>query len=336
MLNKKTEFGAIIGVNTNGVISEYNIIAAKSNGGAAGDINNWMFKRTTVDSHSLAAMLSKRAFINAELKNSNIAGRYASLDRFNKNPNILVILTIIKKEDTNEIVGYKIATSNGAVKNIKLAEMLAYCSRATKSGLVPIQNAMFVPETNESGIKKAAFIRMYAEDQVHIEFMSNDRNKYVKTAEVKIDENKSKLDRMGEIFTPEQLKELQRAKSLGTDVRVIGNNKLSTVQMHILTDMMKSGFNARLFASPSFKEDCLRMYLDEMQQGNNVKNYINPDYTLQQLFVLSLASQDGLPMNKLANPKVSEVEMQEIYERLEKGIWKKDFEVQTEKIEADK
>ena len=327
------EFGAVIGINTNGVISEYSIVAAKQEAEQAGDINNWKFKRATVDSHMLASMLTKGAFINVELKNGSIVGKYASLDRFKKNPNTLVILTIIKKMGTNEIVGYKVATSNGSVKNIKLSEMIAYCIRATKAGLVPIQNAMFVPETEESGIKKAAFIRMYAEDQVITEFMTSTKNKYVKTADVKITENKSKLDKMEEIFTPEQLQELHRAKNLGTDVRVIGNNKLSPKQMHILADMMESGFNARLFASPSFKEDCLSMYLDEMKQGNNVKNYISPEYTLQQLFILSMVSQENLPMDTISNPKISEVEMQEIYERLEKGIWKKDFDVQTEKVE---
>ena len=66
----------------------------------------------------------------------------------------------------------------------------------------------------------------------------------------------------------------------------------------------------------------MKFYVVELACKADIRSYLNPKYSLDQLGELSLAAEEGLDISKLSDPSLSAKKMGEIRERLRAGLFK--------------
>lgn len=297
--------GYVIGVDKD----KYRVIVMESING------EWKFTRMALDTASLAALSSKADLVNVEFKGTKLKGKTGDLSRFKSKP--LVILSELYVQDQGTI-GYKVSDCNGIVKNIPNKELLAYCKKAVEADRIPIQNGIFVPETDS----KKAFIRAYDNGEFYRELIVRNKSKNVKKAEVNQEKNEKAISKIEEVFNPEQIEQLKLGKKNGVNIKIYGNNKLSADQMRVIREALEEGIDAKLFADPEFSVGAMRMLRADLKYGVDVSLYLNPKYDLYQLEELSAGIITGVDISKYSDPSLSAREMGEIRTRLEKNIWK--------------
>ena len=304
----------------------YRVLVFKFNEKADED-KRWNIRCEKMSTNKIIELIQRYGedfFMNIILdQNGKITGRKASLSRFDSDPikgnHPFVIISKFVTEE-GRLIGYKVGTYDGRVKNISLQEMIGYCLRATKAGLVPIQNCIFVPEDKTSG--KKAHIKEYPNCPLITDVKVIGKNKHTQTNRVQVKENEKKLVKASEIFTPEQMKVLAKGKQAGVDIRIYANPKLSPEQMNALLEGLAAGVNVRPFTSPEYTAQAMQFYVFDLTSGLDIRRYLSPKYSLEQLFQLSLATTLGLDINKVSNPNLKANEMAEIIERLKAKIWK--------------
>lgn len=315
-------FGAIIGIDNINGNKSYRVLMSKVNITGSNVNGEWQFKKLSMSEPEMIQSLGRNKYINICIKNNKVYGSAGSLDRFGKEQNKsgtkpVIILSELVTDD-GRTIGYKICTYNGEVKNIPLKELIAFCNRITKSNGIPIQNAIFIPESENT----KAHIKSYANAAFYKEMLKTNKNRYTEKAKVNTQSNEKALTRLEELFTKEQLVELRAAKNDGVELKIIANPALSANQMRILRAALKNGVNIRPIASPDFKDECMSFYIAELYNGCDIRSYLSPKYSLYQLSELSLAADAGLDMSKIGNPKLSATEMQEIRERMQNKLFK--------------
>ena len=293
----------------------------------------WSFKKAGLDERTLLEKLGKVKFLNVTKSEDNkIKGFPASLDRFkpvagaaghNQRGGVFRPIVILSELISSEgfLIGYKIATANGEVKNIINKELIAFCNRAVKAGAIPIQNGMFVAESN--GVK--AHIKSYPNSPFITETLQVNKNKHVEKANVRLANNEKTLNKLEEIYSKEQIHELRLGKKAEVDIRVYANPNLSAEQMSALRKGLAKGVDPKwlkLIASPAFSKDCMNFYIADLESGCDIRSYVNPKYNIHQLSVLSIGAEAGVDISKFSNPELTATEMQEIEERLESAIYK--------------
>lgn len=318
-------FGTIIGVDGTGNDKVYRVLMVQT----ALDGNNisgeWQFRKLLMNKDELINSLARTKYINVCIENGVLKGQAGSIERFNNsskcNTRPVVILSELITSD-GRLVGYKIVTYNGEVKNIIFKELIAYCNRVTKSGGIPIQNAIFTPETD--GVK--AHIKSYPHITFLKEMLQTNKNKYAEQTKTNTVKNNKALTKLEEVFSKEQIAELRAGKQDGVEIKIYANPALTPKQMRVLRKGLKQGVNVRSIALPEYKPECMTFYIADLASGCDIRSYLSPKYSLYQLSELSLASEAGLDMSKLGNPKLTPTEMQEIRERMQSKLYK-DIEV---------
>lgn len=316
----------VVGIDKMSNDTLYRVLVFKYEEKASED-KKWSFVCEKMNTQRIIEAIQKHGnnfFMNITVDQSGkISGRRAALSRFDSDPtkgnHPFVIISKIVTED-ERLIGYKVGTYDGKVKNISLQEMIGYCLRTTKANLIPIQNCIFVPEDKTSG--KKAHIKEYPNCPLITEIKVVGKNKHTQTNRVQVKENEKKLVKASEIFTPEQMKVLAKGKQAGVDIRVYANPKLTPEQMEALLDGLGKGVNVRPFTSPEYTAQAMQFYVYDLTSGLDIRKYLSPKYSLEQLFQLSLATTLGLDINKVSNPKLKANEMAEIIERLKAKIWK--------------
>ena len=281
---------------------------------------DWKFTWQILNKQELMHFLSNNAIecLNAEVVNGKIRGKTGDLNRFiNPVNRPLVILSEISAngEDT---LGYKIINYEGNVKNVIIKELLAYCARSTRLGGIPIQNAQYVPATND----QKAHIRNYPGNSFIKEIIVRKRSQQAQPAQVAKSENKKALSKLEELFTPEQINELKLGKQNGVDIRIYGNNKLSADQMNAIRNGLQEGLNAGLYADPRYSVESMRYLRADLRYGIDISYFMNPKYSLEQLSELDSGFLSGVDISKYADPSNTPEQMAEIRMRLEHNIWK--------------
>lgn len=306
--------GIIIGIERNERETAYKIVMYANNNG------EWKFTRQIATERSLVSAISSKQvdIVNAKVVNGKLKGRTGDLARFdNKVNKPLVIIAELAVKDRGTI-GYKIANSTGAVKNIPVGELLAYCAKTTKQGGVPIQNGMYVADTES----QKAFIRAYPDGEYEKELIERHRSKNAKPAQINTEENNKSISKIEELFNKEQIAELKLGKKNGIDIKIYGNNKLSAHQMKVIREGLEEGLNTKLFADPEYSVDAMRLLRADMKYGVDVGYYLNPKYSAEQLSELAIGFISGVDVDKYADPSINPEEMSEIRMRLENNIWK--------------
>lgn len=315
----------VVGIDKMGQEDVYRLLVCNyaANPSSSVESYSWNFKCVMTNAEDLVKYIRKYGndfILNIGFENNKITGKSAALTRFNSNKNHhpFLIISQIQNKANNNIIGYKIATYDGKVKNISLKEMIAYGNRATKQGLIPVQNAIFVPQEND---KKAHF-KSYPNMQFIVETYDSGKNKYTDNRRVQTKSNEKALVKASEIFTKEQMYQLGLGKKNGVDIRIYANPKLSAEQMEVLREGLQDKVNVKPFAFPEYTRDCMLSYICDLKNGLDIKKYLSPKYCLGQLFQLSLANEQGLNISKISNPSLTAEEMTEIRERLEANIWR--------------
>lgn len=314
----------IIGIENDSRPVAYRVLIYKASKKEDGTLN-WQFKCSKMTDGMIAKSLSDgNHWHNVKISNNKLVGTTGSLSRFtdgDKNNGykpMVFISQLINSEE--KIIGYKVADFNGNIKNVPLKEVIAYGCRITKANNIPIQNAIFIPASEDN--KKPHF-KSYPNDSFIEELVQiNKKNRYAEQSKVNTSKNEKTLSRIQEIYTTEQIVELQAGKRDGLDIKLFANPALSAEQMRVLREALKDGLNIKPIASPDYEVRCMKYYIMDMKDGLNIKAYLSPKYNLGQISELSLAAEEGLDLSKMGNPKNSAEEMAEIRERLERKIFK--------------
>lgn len=286
----------------------------------------WRFSTEKVKEQSLinAIKSGKVNIRNAKLSGTSLVGSTGRLERFTPKipigtPPIVIISELKVKGNPDRLIGYKIATKNGEVKNIKSDVLIRHCASISKkskdrgSDAVPVQNYAY------DGDRR--ILRQYIDGQSFIEYIRV--NKPTKTSPANIDKeaNKKQLSKLEEIFTPNQIKELKLGKAKGLDIRIYGNNKLSAEQMKVIREALENGVDARAFASPAFSVDTMKAYATNMKYGVDIRDFILPEYNVGQIYELSTAWLEGVDISKLADPKIKADDMAKMRVELEQQLY---------------
>lgn len=316
--------GVIVGIDTINNEKVYRVIVFKQHG-----LNNWdLLKKMVVEKELIQAIKAKKLeLINATVDGDKLKGTTGDLSRFNNKVNRpLVILSEIVTDDTGDIVGYKVANYDGAVKNITAKELLAYCNRVTERGGIPIQNGQYVIDRKND----KHFIRSYPGGDYIREVLERKRSEHAKQVKVDKKKNEKVLSKLEEIFTPEQINELRLGKKHGVDIRIYANPRFTPEQMKVIREALQDKLNAKLFADPEYSVDAMKFLRAELRYGVDISLYASPKYSLEQLSELSTGVISGVDISKYADPKLTPEQMAEIRIRLENNIWK-DYDVKADK-----
>jgi len=313
------KWGLIVGkeATKNGGETVYRVITLREDAGGT------IYLKHRIDEKTLVNNMSKGYVTigNAKVEDGELKGTSGDLARFDSKVNKpMVIISEIQAEGIG-LVGYKMATYEGDVTTNVLKEVLNYCEKVTKAKGTPIQNAQYVSETDT----QRSFIRAYPNCDFPIEKLN--RGKKARTEYVESESNSVKVDttdknKLEEIFSKDQLRELRVGRNNGVDITVYANRKLSAEQMAVIRKGLEEGLNARLWASPEYSVDAMRFYKADQGRKMDVTYYLNPKYDIQQLREISLGFTNGVDTSEYSDPKIPAREMAEIRLRLEMHVWK--------------
>lgn len=261
----------------------------------------WEYTPRRLEESAMIEYATSMHVANAKVEGGKLVGRHASLSRFDTAR--VVVMSIIKLGDTDKVAGYRVANTNGNITKIKEDELIEHCRKAESVGKVYIQNMIFSNDSNES----SAHIRQYVNGQVPVEVLTTSKQK-PKTSII-------------------ERRKMEKLAKNGYDINAKEHNKdlFNAEQKKVLIDAKQQGIDIRLIFNPKIKAECMRYYVAELKIGNDITPYLNPEYTVDQLSVLSVAAESGVDMSKLSNPNLSYNDMMELYERLDKQIWSVEY-----------
>lgn len=309
---------AIVGLcNINGQQAYKSVIFDNGNQG-------WRVSKKVLPEQLLVSELraGKISIINAKVVNGLLKGNPGDFSRFN-DKSLVIISEIVSNDGT--VLGYKVADSNGEVRNITLKDVINYCEKITEQGSIPIQNGIFVGFSSD----QKAHIRCYPNSSFSKEIIDRNKNKHSQPAKVNTVENERSIQKLDEIFSKEQIEQLKLGKQNGVDIRIYGNSSLSAPQMEVIRKTLEDGNNAKLFADPRYSVEAMKLYRADLKYGVDIRYYLNPNYTAEQLSELSIGTITGVDISKFADPKITAEEMAERRNRLESEIW------YAEKVQTD-
>lgn len=279
------------------------------------------YKTMMVGEQELVAYLTKHPIgVNVEVKFNHLKGTTGDLSRYKMSAGgTRIILGELRDLDTYDLLGYRIASSDGKVTRQMLKVVLKYCANCTAAGKVPIANAQYVGPKDG----KVAYLRSYVSSGFPVENIKiKKENPHAKPAEINKKENEKSIKKLTDMFTEEQIKELKDAKAAGVDIRIIGNNKLSAKQMNIIWTCEAAGLPGRKFADPSYSVENMEFMQTELETGGKIDFMLNPAYSAGQLFELSLGAEQGVDIALIANPKMKVTDMAKKREDLANKRWK--------------
>lgn len=315
----------VVGIDNTNTGKLYRVISFKYKDTEKGEgYHSWEFKCEMLNEDMIKNAIKKYGesfFLNIGINgDGKITGKSSALSRFDAEKTGHHPIVIIAQYQTKDgrVIGYSTGTYDGKVRNISLKEMIAYGERCSKAGLVPVQNAIFVPAEGD----KRGYFKSYPNMPFIISLHDTGKNKYAEVRRSNTKQNEKDLKKIDEIFTKEQIKELALGKQQGVDYKVYAIPALTPLQMKTLREGMLKGVNVRPFAYPEYKAIAMMYYIDCIENGIDIKQFLSPKYNAQQLFQLAYASEMGLNISKICNPKLGANDMAEIIVRLEQNTWK--------------
>lgn len=317
----------IIGVDKTNDTKKFHLMQFSKQGDG---LNDWEFNQGKVDEDQMARVIAstKNAegtfVLNAKLVNGKVVGSTGSLDRFDASGQQSVIISAIVS-NSGELKGYKVANREKGVKNVAAKDLISHCNRMSKSypNRAPIQNAQFVAA--QGG--KEAFIRSYPDGDFIQEILVTKKNPHAAPAKPDTATAAKNVNKLDELFTKEQIKQLGLGKKHGVNIRIYGNPALSAEQMRVIRGILEDGNNGKLVADPAFKVKALELYRVEMRNNKRISEIINPAYEPEQVLQLSLGQIAGVDIAVYSDPKYNANQMAEIRMRLEKNIWSHSFDI---------
>lgn len=305
----------------------------------------WDFKTLILNERDLISLMRNGApVINAVLGKKEgrirVVGNHGALTKFKCKPYISVILSEIKYAGEDNVIGYRIAQSNGVVRTVKKQDLLSNCAKLLSRGIeYPLQNASFVKNNGKPFIRRNnnenSTVSGPDDGGILVEYIMREKNVHTvydkKQEEMQKKPEKSlkeqKLEEAMSVYTAEQLAVIKETRKKHSQKwRLITDPKLSAEQMAVLSKGLDKKTNIALINKPEFKLASMKAYIEDMSYGLDIRHYLNPKYTPSQISELSLAYEEGLDLAKIADPSNDANTMAEIRVRLEKQMWSVNFE----------
>ena len=313
--------GIIVGIDQGAAGKAYRVILYKRSD------KGYEFERRIVSEPELVNAMLRNGLVidNAEVSGNKLKGKTGDLSRFNtaKGFHPMVILAEIVADDV--VIGYRVAKYDWMVSAVRIKEVMAYCARVSNNGS-PFQNAQYVPETNGS----KAHLRSFPGHPFYRETLKRERSTIAKPANPDKKENQKQVSRLEELFNSAQIKQLKLGKEHGVNIKIFGNNKLSSDQMEQLRLALEDGVNAKAFADPAYSVQAMKALRINAKYGVDVTYFVNPKFNAEQVYELSTGYLSGVDITKYADPTISAKEMSKKRVELESQIWK-DVEVKEAK-----
>lgn len=317
--------GVVVGIDSINGVKGYRVLIATISPKQEEKQYNWGFQCKMLNEQHVIDLLRKGAkWLNIELdKSGKVKGSSGDLKRFeplnNKRP--YVIISQLVNSD-NKIIGYKIANYDGSVKNIPIKEMIAYGKRASKHGCIPVQNAIFVNDTDNSDASKSAHFKSYPNHSFLEERIITNRNVNAERRRINTVKNEKTLSKLEQIYTKEQINQLRLGKEHNIEYRIYANPELTAEKMKVLREGLEKHLNVRPFAFPDYSVDAMKFYIMDLESGLDIRQYTSPKYSIAQIAELSIAADEGLDLSKLADPSLSVEKMSERRIRLENNVFR--------------
>jgi len=313
------QLGIVVGIDSDGQNKAYRVILATISQKAEKQYD-WKFECKLVREPELINVLrnNKIGWLNIGLQNGKVYGTSGDLKRFeSKGVRPYIIISQLVNSD-DKIIGYKIANYDGGVKNIRAKELISFGLRCNKQGLIPIQNAIFVPGSQDD---KTPHYKSYPSHPFLDELIVTNRSANTDTRKVNVAKNEKTLNKLEEIYTKEQIQQLREGKAHGVQIRIYANPALTAEQMKELRLGLEQHVNVRPFAFPEYSVDCMQFYVLQLTDRYDIRDYLNPKYNLGQLAELAIAADEGLDLSKIADPSLSIRQMAERRIRMEQGVF---------------
>lgn len=293
----------------------------------------------TVTEAALIELLRRNMKIeNAVLNDKGqLKGSGASLTRFDGKPRPYVVLSRLVDE-ANNTIGFRVATPLGECFKARAAKILDYCRLVAKKGGVPFQNAIFVDDGTES-----SFIKSYPDHPFVTEVFKQERNKHAieesKPVPAPTKEDKAELEKqlkddldksakeIASKYTREQKVQLALGLKSGVNIWNYADPDISWQKMKVLRLAMEAGYDVSPLCSRKYiipVDINTLMYVEMcLRQGIDVRNLLNPEYTMQQLQEIYTGIIHYVDINQYSDPKIPASEMAKIRDTLEVSTWRK-------------
>lgn len=278
----------------------------------------WSFTAKKLSSSQIVGSAGKGLqWLNIKVVNGEIKGSTGDLSRFNNGKNHPYVIISKIESMSGKLLGYKVADYNGNVQNISAKDMIAFGKKATACGGIPVQNAKFIASDGYyCAYPGASFI-----EEVHIT-----HNKPQAAANRKVDmaANEKAASKLSDTFNKEQIKQLKLGKDAGIIYKIYANPKLSAKQMEVLRKSLESGANARevqLIAFPEYNDRVMGRYAADIIMKRDIRPYLNPKYSVDQVNCLSTAYLLGIDIGNLTSPELTPEQMEIEKSKLLNQLW---------------
>lgn len=273
-------------------------------------------RRATVTEPYIIPETRGKILLNFSIdENRRVAETQGSFDRLS-----------VKDGTTPHIVVQELATSVGTIVGYRLLNPQTNMIFALKKeDIIKRQSSSSVPLL-QNGIIRGNKINCYSHSKFP-RFIIGTRTRTAVRRPKVVDEKKVQAAKNNDFlsqFSPEQRRELSKAKSNDIDIRLIANPNLSSEQMRVLWISKKNGAYSEYFAKPEYSVDVMKFYADRLVTQQMVKECADllarPSYSVDKLSELYLAVCEGIDYSSFLDADNAE-EMYVQRERLREDLW---------------
>lgn len=295
----------------------YRVILAQLMESNTPKVYNWNFTAKMLSAEQIVSPAGMALqWLNIKIVNGEIKGSTGDLSRFNNGKNHPYVIISKIESVKGKLLGYRVADYNGNVQKISLKDMVAFGQKATACGGIPVQNAKFIAaEGYYCAYPGASFI-----EEVH---MTSNKPQAAANRKIDMAANEKAARKMTDVFTKEQLKQLKLGKDAGLHYKVYANPKLSAEQMEMLRKALASGAGPmiKLVAFPEYNAKVIGRYAADIVMKRDIRPYLNPKYSVDQVNCLSTAYLLGVDIGNLTDPNLTPDQMEQEKSKLLNQLW---------------
>lgn len=308
----------VVGIDTiNANTKCYRVILAQLMETSIPKAYKWNFTAKKLSADQIINSTGKGLqWLNIKVVNGEIKGSTGDLSRFNNGKNHPYVIISKIESMSGKLLGYKVADYNGNVQNISAKDMTAFGQKATACGGIPVQNAKFmVSDGYYCAYPGASFI-----EEVHV---TNNKPQAAANRKVDMAANEKAASKMSDSFTKEQVRQLKLGKDSGVHYKIYANPALSAKQMEVLRKALENGAGPmiKLIAFPEYNERVMGRYAADIVMKRDIRPYLNPKYSVDQVNCLSTAYLLGIDIGNLTSPDLTPEQMEVEKSKLLNQLW---------------
>jgi len=269
--------------------------------------------------------------LNFSVVDNHVVDSCGKFTRFGKNDGQKSLVVVARLVSNGRVVGYRVvATNNGVVANLKLADLVAMC-KAQNTPLT--QNMMFrqgtlaeypngqIP-TVELPKSQNERIRHQMPVQQSVIDYSSQQPQPVPTNQKRVDPPKSTQDIIRTMDNKQQ-REVKKAIDSGIDPALLADKRLSPQQMRVLWMSKQWGCKSEVFKDPNLRVDVMKFYADRLYTDDmcdKCKPILeHPELPLSEVSELYLCAMAGMDVNDLIGKSATEIQI--AHENATRDYW---------------